>query len=74
MNWILEFNFNFAHQNIIKMNAFFYAIADLFNAFFPILKALGGIVNVFFMLVITIGVFGWTYWVIKHPDVAEKLD
>lgn len=56
------------------MSDFFYAIGDIFTALFPIFKAVGGFVNVFFMLVIATGVFGWTSWIIKHRDAAEKLD
>ncbi len=57
-----------------RMNAVFYAIGDLFEALFPVFKFIGGSVNVFWMLCIAAGVFGWTAYVSKNPDGPEKLD
>lgn len=56
------------------MNAFFYAIGDLFEAFFPVFKAVGGPYNVFWILLGFTGIVGWVFWLQKHKDAPEKLD
>lgn len=56
------------------MNAFFYAIGDLFEAFFPVFKAIGPYYNVLWIVLGFSGIVGWIAYMQKHKDAPEKLD
>ncbi len=56
------------------MTAIWYAISDLIQFFFPLLKAIGGYYNAFWILLIFIGCCGWVKYMANHLDPIEKFD
>jgi hypothetical protein len=50
------------------MNSVFYAIADVFGAFFKILPHIAVFVNLFFVLAMAACTIGWITYMIKHQD------
>jgi hypothetical protein len=56
------------------MNDFLYAIADIFEALFPVFKAVGPFVNGFWIIGIFLGICGWLVWMNKHKEAPEKFD
>ena len=64
-----EILFTFVANNIIMA-----AIGDVFEALFPIFKAVGGYLNVLWGLLIAVGCFGWVTYMSKNPDPIERFD
>lgn len=48
------------------MDAVWYAIADFFMWLFPLFRAIGGAANTIISLLITVGVFGWVFYMNKN--------
>jgi hypothetical protein len=54
------------------MNNLWNAIADLFQAFFPMLKAMGRSVNILFSLTIFLGSMIWIFGGNKYKEPTKK--
>lgn len=53
-------------EKIEIMNAFFYGIASFFEAIFSVLPAIGGLVNVLFILIGFVATAGWIWYMNKN--------
>ena len=53
---------------------FFYALGNLFEASFRIMKPLGNFTNWLFYVGTFAGVIYWSYYEIKNPQAPEKMD